>query len=62
MTDGDSVTLKAHMVALRAELSRFDRNLDAFREHFEARFDQQAELIKAEFKSFSAQISTMKKN
>jgi hypothetical protein len=62
MTDNDSVTLKAHMVALRAELNRFDRNLDSFREHFEARFDQQTELIKAEFKSLSAQISTMKKN
>jgi hypothetical protein len=61
MTDGDSVTLKAHMVALRAELSRFDRNLDAFREYFEARFDQQAELIKSEVKNLSLQISNSKK-
>ena len=62
MADNDSVTLKGHMVALRAELSRFNGKLDSFREHFEARFDQQTELIKAEFRSFSAQISTMKKN
>jgi len=37
MADNDSVTLKDHMVALKAELSRFDRNLDSFREHFEDR-------------------------
>jgi hypothetical protein len=62
MADNDSVTLKAHMVALRAELSRFDRNLDSFREHFEARFDQQTELIKSEVKNLSVQISNSKKS
>ena len=62
MADSDSSTLKAHMVALRAELSRFDRNLDSFREHFEARFDQQTELIKSKVKNLSLQISNSKKN
>ncbi|MEA2892591.1 MAG: hypothetical protein QOI05_3384 [Bradyrhizobium sp.] len=49
------------MKALIEQAKRFNSKLDSFREHFEARFDQQSELIKAEFKSFSAQISTMKK-
>jgi uncharacterized membrane-anchored protein YhcB (DUF1043 family) len=62
MANGDLVALKTNMVALRAELSRFDGKLDAFRESFEARFDQQAELIKAGFKSLSVQIATLKKN
>jgi hypothetical protein len=62
MADSDSVTLRAHLVALKAELSRFDGKLDAFRESFEARFDQQTELIKSGFKSLSVQISTLKKN
>lgn len=62
MADSDLVALRANMVALKAEVSRFEGKLDAFREHFEARFDQQTELIKVGFKSLSAQISTMKKN
>jgi hypothetical protein len=62
MANRDSVALKANVVALRAELSRFDGKLDAFRESFEARFDQQTELIKADFNSLSVQISTLKKN
>jgi hypothetical protein len=62
MADSDLVTLRDHVVALRAELSRFDGKLDAFRESFEARFDQQTELIKAGFKSLSLQISTTKKS
>ena len=48
--------------ALLEQARRINSKLDSFREHFEARFDQQTELIKAEFRSFSAQISTMKKN
>jgi hypothetical protein len=50
------------MKALIEQAKQLNSKLDSFREHFEARFDQQTELIKAEFKSFSAQISTMKKN
>jgi hypothetical protein len=62
MADSDLVTLRDHVVALRAELSRFDSKLDSFREYFEVRLDQQTELIKGGFKSLSIQISTTKKN
>jgi hypothetical protein len=48
--------------ALLEQAKQFNSKLDSFREHFEARFDQQTELIQAEVKSLSAQISTMKKN
>jgi hypothetical protein len=48
--------------ALLEQARRINSKLDSFREHFEARFDQQTEVIKAGFKSLSAQISTMKKN
>jgi hypothetical protein len=50
------------LVALRAELSRFEGKLDSFRGHFEARFDQQTELIKSEVKNLCFQISNPKKN
>jgi hypothetical protein len=62
MADSDFVALRANVVALRAELSRFEGKLDAFREHFEARFDQQTELIKSEVKNLCFQISNPKKN
>jgi hypothetical protein len=44
------------------ELSRFEDKLVSFREHFEARFDQQTELIKSEVKNLCFQISNPKKN
>jgi hypothetical protein len=56
MADSDFVALRADMVAL------FNGKLDSFRKHFEARFDQQAELIKSEVKNLSLQISNSKKN
>jgi len=62
MADSDLVALRANVVALRAEVSRFEGKLDSFREHFEARFDQQTEVIKSGFKSLSLQLSTLKKN
>jgi hypothetical protein len=62
MADSDFVALRADMVALRAALTRFNGKLDSFRKHFEARFDQQAELIKSEVKNLSLQISNPKKN
>jgi hypothetical protein len=62
MADSDFVALRANVVALRAELSSFEGKLDAFREHFEARFDQQTELIKSEVKNLCFQISNPKKN
>jgi predicted nucleic acid-binding Zn-ribbon protein len=62
----DVTQVKSDMAQMRTyvggELSRFDRKLDAFRESFEARFDQQAELIKSEVKNLSLQISNPKKN
>ena len=48
--------------ALLEHTRRINSKLDSFREHFEARFDQQTELIKAGSKSLSAQLSPMKKN
>jgi hypothetical protein len=48
--------------ALLEQARRINSKLDSFREHFEGRFDQQTELIKAGFKSLSLQISTTKKN
>ena len=48
--------------SLLEQTKRINSKLDAFRESFEARFDQQTELIRAGFKSLSIQISTMKKN
>jgi hypothetical protein len=62
MADSDFVALIANLVALRAELSRFEGKLDAFREHFEVRFDQQTELIRSEVKNLCFQISNPKKN
>jgi hypothetical protein len=62
MADNDFVALRANVVALRADLSRFESKLDSFRAHFEARFDQQTELIKSEVKNFSLQISNSKKS
>jgi hypothetical protein len=48
--------------SLLEQFRRFNGKLDAFREHFEARFDQQTELIKSEVKNLSFQISNSKKN
>jgi hypothetical protein len=48
--------------SLLEQAKRINSKLDSFREHFEGRFDQQTELIKAGFKSLSAQISITKKN
>jgi phage-related minor tail protein len=48
--------------ALLEQAKQFNSKLDSFREHFEARFDQQTELIKSEVKNLSVQISTTKKN
>jgi hypothetical protein len=48
--------------SLLEQIRQFNSELDAFREHFEARFDQQTELIKSEVKNLSFQISTPKKN
>jgi hypothetical protein len=62
MANDDLVALRADVVALGAELSRFAGKQDAFREHFEARFDQQTELIKSEVKNLCFQISNPKKN
>jgi uncharacterized membrane-anchored protein YhcB (DUF1043 family) len=62
MADSDLVALRADMVALRAQLTRFNDKLDSFRKHFEARFDEQAELIKSEVKNLSLLISTPKKS
>jgi hypothetical protein len=50
------------MKALLEQARQFNSKLDSFREHFEARFDQQTELIKSEVKSLSLQISTTKKS
>ena len=50
------------MKALIEQAKRINSKLDSFREHFQARFDQQTELIKAGSKSLSAQLSPMKKN
>lgn len=48
--------------SLLEQIKRINCKLDSFRESFEARFDQQTELIKTGFKSLSAQISTLKKS
>ena len=48
--------------ALLEQIRKFSNKLDSFREHFEARFDQQTELIKSEVKNLSLQISNSKKN
>jgi uncharacterized alpha-E superfamily protein len=48
--------------SLLEQTKRINSKLDSFRESFEARFDQQTELIKPDFKSLSLQISTLKNN
>jgi hypothetical protein len=48
--------------SLVEQAKRINSKLDSFREHFEARFDQQTEVIKSGFKSLSLQLSTLKKN
>jgi hypothetical protein len=48
--------------SLIEQAKRINSKLDLFREHFEARFDQQAELIKSEVKNLLLQISNPKKN
>jgi hypothetical protein len=48
--------------ALIEQAKRINSKLDSFREHFEARFDQQTELIKSEVKNLSLQISKPKKS
>ena len=48
--------------ALLEQIRKFSNKLDSFREHFEARFDQQTEWIKSEVKNLSLQISNSKKN
>jgi hypothetical protein len=48
--------------SLLEQIRQFNCKLDSFREHFEARFDQQTELIKSEVKNLLLQISPMKKN
>ena len=62
----DVTQVKSDMAQMRThvcgELSRFEGKLVSFREHFEARFDQQAELIKSEVKNLCFQISNPKKN
>lgn len=62
----DVTQVKSEMAQLRTyvcgELSSFKGKLDSFREHFEARFDEHAELIKSEVKNLCFQISNPKKN
>jgi hypothetical protein len=48
--------------SLLEQIRQFNSKLDSFREHFEARFDQQTELIKSEVKNLLLQISNPKKN
>jgi hypothetical protein len=62
----DVTQIKSDMTQMRTyvcgELSSFKGKLDLFRERFEARFDQQTELIKSEVKNLCFQISNPKKN
>ena len=50
------------MKALIEQAKRINSKLDSFREHFQARFDQQTELIKSSFKTLSQEIATLKKS
>jgi hypothetical protein len=54
----DDVDLKA----LLEQVRQFSGKLDSFREYFEARFDEQTELIKSEVENICRQISNPKKN
>ena len=47
---------------LLEQIRQYSSKLDSFREYFEARFDEQTELIESEVKNFSRQISDPKKN
>ncbi|MBB5045526.1 chromosome segregation ATPase [Rhodopseudomonas rhenobacensis] len=58
----DSVAVKSDVGALGTALSRMERQLEAFRESVDDRFDQQIELLKSSFRSLSEEIQTMKKS
>ncbi len=58
----DSVAVKSDVGALGASLSRMERQLEAFRESVDDRFDQQIELLKSSFRSLSEEIQTIEKS
>lgn len=58
----DSVAVKSDVGALGTALSRMERQLEAFRESVDDRFDQQIELLKSSFRSLSEEIQTIKKS
>jgi predicted nucleic acid-binding Zn-ribbon protein len=47
---------------LLEQARQFNSKLDSFREHFEARFDQQIELIKSSFRSLSQEIASLRES
>ena len=50
------------LIALRAEISRVDGKLEAFRETVDDRFEQQIELIKSSYRSLSQEIATFRES
>ncbi len=54
--------LQGDVVAVKAEQSRADGRLEAFRETVDDRFEQQIELIKSSFRSLSQEIATFRES
>ncbi|MDB5625682.1 MAG: hypothetical protein JWR73_1484 [Tardiphaga sp.] len=58
----DSANVESELAALDAKVTRLENILEAFRESFDDRFDQQVELINSSFRTLMTEIQTLKKN
>ncbi len=58
----DTVKVESDMAGLKADLTRIDNKIEAFRESVDDRFDQTVELLKSSFRTLANEINSLKKS